>query len=177
MKKLNLGCGNDIKQGWINLDVAVLPGVDVIHNLNELPLPFDDNSFDEILCQDVLEHVSLTPLIKEIHRILKAGGVLNIRVPHFTSRNNFIDPTHVKTFSFQTFQFFVKDALYDRGYYFDFHFDEILSTHLTFEKGYFVWNYIAEWFFNLNKKTKVLYEATFFRNLFPAENIIVRLKK
>jgi len=30
MKKLNLGCGNDIRQGYINLDVAKLDGVDVV---------------------------------------------------------------------------------------------------------------------------------------------------
>jgi len=177
MEKLNLGCGNDIKQGWTNLDIANLPGVDVVHNLNKLPLPFNENSFDEILCQDVLEHIHFTELLKDIHRILKPGGVLDVRVPHFTSRNNFIDPTHIKTFSFQTFQFFVKDALYGRHYYFDFHFTKIISTHITFEKGYFIWNYLAEWFFNLNRKTKVLYEATFFRNLFPAENILIKIKK
>ena len=40
MKKLNLGCGNDIRQGYINLDVAELDGVDVVWDVNKLPLPF-----------------------------------------------------------------------------------------------------------------------------------------
>ena len=43
MKKLNLGCGTDIKKGYINLDVAKLDGVDVVHDINRLPLPFKEN--------------------------------------------------------------------------------------------------------------------------------------
>ena len=85
MKKLNLGSGKDIKQGWVNLDSAKLPGVDVVHDIEKLPLPFKDSEFDEILCQDVLEHIEYIPILKDIHRILKMGGKLKIRVPHFTN--------------------------------------------------------------------------------------------
>jgi len=177
MKKLNLGCGNDIKKGWINLDIAALEGIDVVHDLSKLPLPFEDNSIDEVLCQDVLEHLEYIDLLKDIHRILKKGGLLKARIPHFTSRNNFIDPTHKKTFSFQTFQFFVKESLHDRSYYFDFHFEKLVSTYITFEKGYFIYNHLIEWFVNLNRKTKVLFESTFLCRTFPAENVIVQLKK
>ena len=56
-EKLNLGCGNDIRPDYVNLDVADLEGVDVVHDLDQLPLPFDDESFREILCLDVFEHV------------------------------------------------------------------------------------------------------------------------
>ena len=55
--KINLGCGANIMKGWINLDCAALAGVDVVHDLNVLPLPFEDECADEILCEDVLEHV------------------------------------------------------------------------------------------------------------------------
>jgi predicted SAM-dependent methyltransferase len=48
MNKLNLGCGKDIRKGWTNLDCVNLPGVDIVHNINYLPLPFNDNEFDEI---------------------------------------------------------------------------------------------------------------------------------
>ena len=75
-KKLNLGCGTDIRTGWINLDKFGLPGVDVCHDIQELPLPFDDASFDEILCKDILEHVEYIPLLGDLHRILKHGGIL-----------------------------------------------------------------------------------------------------
>ena len=60
-QKLNLGCGNDIRDGWINLDSAKLPGVNIVHDLEDLPLPFGDENFDYVLCQDVLEHVNSDP--------------------------------------------------------------------------------------------------------------------
>jgi ubiquinone/menaquinone biosynthesis C-methylase UbiE len=75
-----------------------------------VPLPFKNEEFNEILCQDILEHTDYVPILRELHRILKPGGKLIIRVPHFTSRNNFIDPTHKKLFSINTFDFFVKDS-------------------------------------------------------------------
>ncbi len=107
-RKLNLGCGTDIKEGWVNLNIVQLPGVDVVHDIEKLPLPFADNSFDEILCQDILEHVEYIPVLKDIHRILASGGKVHIRVPHFTSRNNFTDPTHKKRFAVTTFDYFAK---------------------------------------------------------------------
>ena len=46
--KLNIGCGKKILNGYINLDVVKLPGVDIVHDLNKYPWPFKDNYFDEI---------------------------------------------------------------------------------------------------------------------------------
>ncbi len=179
--KLNLGCGTDIRKGWVNLDVAPLPGVDVVHDLNDLPLPFADETFEEILCQDVLEHLEYIPVLRELHRILKPGGRLHIRVPHFTSRLSYVDPTHKKLFSFQTFEFFVhqgKGANIAKGrYYFDFHFDRIARCRITFEKGILLYNYLIEPLVNLRHVTKVLYEATALSRLFPAENVVVELIK
>ncbi|MBX4210680.1 class I SAM-dependent methyltransferase, partial [Candidatus Parcubacteria bacterium] len=107
MPKLNLGSGTDIRAGWVNLDSAKLPGVDVVHDIQKLPLPFKDGEFDIILCRDILQHVDYTPILKDLYRILRPGGKLIIRVPHFTSKNNVIDPTHRSTFSVRTFDFFV----------------------------------------------------------------------
>lgn len=177
MKKLNLGCGTDTREGWTNLDIADLEGVDVVHDINELPLPFEDESFDHILAQDILEHLEYIPLLKDLHRVLKPGGTIEIRVPHFTSRYNFIDPTHKKKFSFKTFNFFVKGASYGRDYYFDFHFGKVRSTKITFEKGFYLYNYLVEPLVNLANPIKTLYEATFLSRLFPAGMMIVELEK
>ena len=40
--KLHLGCGHYIKEGWINHDLASLPGVDMVHDLRVFPWPWDD---------------------------------------------------------------------------------------------------------------------------------------
>lgn len=178
--KLNLGCGTDIRKGWVNLDRSPLPGVDLVHDLNKLPLPFKDGEFEFVLCKDVLEHLDYIPLMMELYRITAPGGIIEIQVPHFTSRINFIDPTHRKRFSIMTFQFFVNESVFrDRNYYFPVHFERIVESRIVFEKGrgFLLYNYILEPLVNLNSMTKNFYEATGLSRLFPAMNIIVKLKK
>lgn len=178
MKKLNVGCGNDIRKGWVNLDIAKLAGVDIVHDIQKIPWPIKNNTFDEIECSDILEHVDYIPILKEMHRIIKKGGILRIKVPHFTSRNNFIDPTHKKMFSIKTFEFFVKDSQFNRDYYFDFSYSKLNKRRITFEKHISVcYNYLVQPLINIHPNLIIYYEATFLRNLFPAENIIIELQK
>ena len=82
--KLNLGCGSDIKQGYVNVDFRQLPGVDRVHDLSIFPWPFEDGSADEILMLDFLEHFPyrLTQMIMlECYRVLKPDGELVVQVP------------------------------------------------------------------------------------------------
>lgn len=183
MKRLNIGCGKDIKEGWLNLDSAKLPGVDIVHDIQKLPLPFKDEEFDEILCQDVLEHIEYIPVLKDIHRILKQTGKLTIRVPHFTSKNNYIDPTHTKRFSIYTFEMFCENSPLskpkERDYYFDFKFNKILSSKIRFDKSsrWLIYNRLIEPIINFNKTTKFLFESTGWCYSFPAQNIEIILTK
>jgi len=83
--KLNLGAGEDRREGYINVDWNDLAKPDVKHNLNQFPYPFEDNKFDEIMASHVLEHLDKPfDVMKEFHRILKPGGQLIIKVPHFS---------------------------------------------------------------------------------------------
>ena len=84
-KKLNLGSGGHKKEGFINLDWNPIDNPDVAHDLNKLPYPFPDDSFDYIEALHVLEHLDKPFLVmRELHRILVPGGKLSIRVPHFS---------------------------------------------------------------------------------------------
>ena len=178
MKYLNVGCGTDIRKGWVNLDRANLPGVDVVHDIETLPLPFEDEHFDYILCQDILEHLEYIPVLKDIHRILKIGGILEIRVPHFSSHRNFIDPSHKKLFSIQTFEFFANNPIHKRDYYYDFHFSKIAHSEIAFGRGKILfYNYLIQPIINSCEKTKLLFEATFLSRIFPASNIVVKMEK
>ena len=47
-EKLNIGCGRDIRPGFINLDLVAAPGVNVVHNI-EYPWRFEPQSFTLIV--------------------------------------------------------------------------------------------------------------------------------
>lgn len=184
--KLNLGCGTDIRAGYINLDSAKLPGVDVAHDIEKLPLPFKKEEFGEIVCQDVLEHSrQFGALMGELHRILAPGGKLVIRVPHFSSRNNYVDPTHIQRFSARTFDYFIEGSHVNkekgRSYYFDFKFAKIASCRITFEKQTFlirtVNRFTIEPIVNSSRGAQDFFESTGFSRLFPAQNIEIVLVK
>lgn len=166
-----------MRPGWINLDKAPLPGVDVVHDLAMLPLPFADGEFDCIDAKDVLEHLEYIDVLRDLHRILRSRGVLHIQVPHFTSADNYIDPTHRRRFSVRTFEFFVDECETRRKYYFDFAFKSITRRRLTFYRGPLLWNYVVEPLINSHSKIQKYYELTCLSRLFPAQNIEVTIEK
>ena len=113
--KLNLGCGNKILPGYVNLDKFPIPGADIVHDLEEYPYPFKANTFTEVECNMILEHIhDLVFIMKELHRISKSGALLKIKVPYFSCASNFIDPTHQRLFSYYSFDFFTKDEEYNQ---------------------------------------------------------------
>ena len=113
MKKLNIGCGEDIKKGYVNLDFLKQEGVDVVHDVNKFPWPFKDNTFDEVYASHVLEHIDdLIKIMQEIHRICKKGAKIIIRGPHFSCGVSYRDPTHKRMFSYFTFEYFSNPGNY-----------------------------------------------------------------
>lgn len=63
-----------------NLDIGPGEGVDIVGSV--LDLPFDSDSVGLVVCQEVLEHVSHPFLaMKEIHRVIKPGGVAFVQLP------------------------------------------------------------------------------------------------
>lgn len=107
MSKLNLGCGKVILDDYVNLDIVNLPGVDIVHDLNIYPLPFDDDTFDEIYCDNVLEHLDTkNKVLEELWRIGKKDSKIIIKVPIFPSHLAFTDPTHKQFFTYYTFDYF-----------------------------------------------------------------------
>jgi len=97
--KINLGCGNVILPGWVNCDNYV-EGKDITKvDLYKIPLPFDDNSADEILLSHVLEHLSNKyELVMECHRILKPGGILHVKLPIHSNRIEHTSFYHQKNY-------------------------------------------------------------------------------
>lgn len=118
MRKLNLGCGRDIRpasEGWINMDIARLEGVDVVHDFMQVPWPFRDGEFSHVYCSHVLEHVphyighpkdGLVVVLEEMHRVMQADGTVEIRVPHYRGDDRWVDPTHTRVVHPGNFRYF-----------------------------------------------------------------------
>lgn len=104
MEKLNFGCGNNIKEGYINVDIQKGVGINKSFDFNMFPYPFKENTFDYILVDNVLEHLE-KPLkvIKELYRISKKEGVIQIIVPYYNTYYSFVDITHLHFFNEDTF--------------------------------------------------------------------------
>jgi SAM-dependent methyltransferase len=84
MRKLNLGCGKDIKEGWDHYDIYPLDDRVKPINLHKLPLPFPDNYADVVKLHHIVEHmVYRKEFMLEIARILKPGGRVFVRMPCF----------------------------------------------------------------------------------------------
>ncbi|HEY1949509.1 MAG TPA: methyltransferase domain-containing protein [Bryobacteraceae bacterium] len=91
---MHLGCGPNLKDGWVNIDLNVL--ADVTLDVRER-LPFADGAFSRIYSEHFYEHFNyprdITHLISECYRVLEPGGLHSFGVPdggavlrHYTTR-------------------------------------------------------------------------------------------
>ena len=114
-RELLIGCGNSqakrihfpgIPEKFENLttmDLSDMVGADVVWNLDDMPYPFEDNTFDEIHAYEVLEHCGQQGDWKyyfaqwsEFYRILKPGGHFCATVPAWDSPWAWGDPGHTR---------------------------------------------------------------------------------
>jgi len=107
-KILDIGCGKikaEIGEAEvIGLDFYDKSSADVICNLEEGKLPFNDNEFDEIVSKHTLEHITnLLPIVNEMWRVTKPGGLIKLWVPYFASSLAHSSLDHVRFFSYTSF--------------------------------------------------------------------------
>lgn len=80
VRRLNWGCGSWTPEGWINSDIKEGPGIDLACDiLNGLPL--ESNSVDyavSICALPEMTYPNLVPVLQELRRVLKPGGVLRL---------------------------------------------------------------------------------------------------
>lgn len=130
MNKLNVGCGRDIKKGWINIDKYSVDGAWKA-DIEKDGIPSDDNVFDYVYASHFLEHcIDIKKVVEEIHRVMKVGGILEVIVPYkFRS----FDIGHHHFFNLQSMDAFIERgniednslehiSLFDlikRGYHYD----------------------------------------------------------
>jgi len=129
--ELLIGCGNSrLKRldanrsnewrGLYTLDMDASCNPDVVWDLDVLPLPFEDETFEEIHAYEVLEHTGrqgdwkfFFEQFAEFHRILKPMGRFYATMPIWDGEWAWGDPGHVRVFSKGTLQF-LRQAAYVR---------------------------------------------------------------
>jgi predicted SAM-dependent methyltransferase len=92
--------------------------VDVAHNLDVLPWPFEDASFDQITALDVMEHlkVDVQVWLDECWRILKPDGQLMLRLPAWDNPVSYRDPTHQRVWHPEGFHYWDKRMQLHKDY-------------------------------------------------------------
>jgi len=94
--RLHLGCGDELKPGWINVDLSARDSRSLVNGANEIifvncdlrlgSLPLDDNSCEIIYSSHFFEHLEYLQglaLMRDCYRILKPGGLFRISLPTF----------------------------------------------------------------------------------------------
>ncbi len=163
--KLNLGCGPHALPGFVNLDVYQFPGVTTVHDLNNYPYPFADNSFDEIFASHILEHLDdFVGAMKELHRIAKPGAKIKIKAPYFSGPGAYRVSHKHFFFHLETFNYFTKKHYSKTPF-------SVQKTKIFFFSAPKFMNSnfcgLIDWFINLKP---ILYQR-FLAYVFPAAEI------
>lgn len=103
-KVLNFGCGKTIYKApnVVNLDIHPNEGVNVVCTTNKLP--FENETFDFIIANHVLEHVpNWFESFKEMARVLKVGGKIEVWIPPVSSDSSFTYRDHINSIGTASF--------------------------------------------------------------------------
>jgi len=112
---INLGCGDDIRNGFVNVDKSCPKDskwLTLNADLNNM-WPFVTSTADYILAQDIIEHLSDKIFtMNEAWRVLKNMALFDIWVPTTDGPGAFQDPTHVSFWNRRSFLYYEKGNSY-----------------------------------------------------------------
>lgn len=151
-RRLNLGCGFDRREGYLNVDLQAFHEPDLIADVTRLPM-LPDHFYEEIQAIDVLEHlprISTEAVLKEWRRLLLPGGLLSLRVPSLEGLTELFRQSD----SFDRHQELMQCLFGTQAYTGDFHltsFTRVLLTTFLTRSGFSVlsWRLRDEWLFEV----------------------------
>jgi hypothetical protein len=112
--KLNIASGQKKIEGFTGIDI--MPGSDIVHDLNVYPWPIKDESVEEVKCDHYIEHVpDLMKFMNEVGRIMKKGAKCTMTAPYYSSVRAWQDPTHVRAISEMSFLYYNKEWRTNNG--------------------------------------------------------------
>ena len=108
MKKLNFGCGNNIRREWDNADVQKGKGI-ISFDFNKFPYPIKDNTYNLIESRSVLQMLNNPDeVLNELWRISKKGAIIVIEVPYWHNKGAFNDIQTKHFFNEYSFIYFAE---------------------------------------------------------------------
>jgi predicted SAM-dependent methyltransferase len=121
-RKINIGCGFDIRPGYLNVDSGDWHNPDLIADVTGMPM-LPSGHFEEAVAQDVLEHIERTKQVttlSEWSRLLCQGGLLHVRVPSVVDMVRMLEQPDFRD-SVQQQHFWVQMLYGTQAYPGDFH--------------------------------------------------------
>ncbi len=170
--RLNLGCGSEYREGWINIDIDPQWKTDILCDF-EKGIPLEDNSIEQVFVKHVLEHVDprkFNFVMSEIVRVCKKNAKVVIYCPYFSCSITYKTVDHISPISYYTFDTIKGTQLVYKHLYF---FRKSFPYSSKLVNGFVrILNPILSFLPNL---TPLIYERIFCW-IFPVEEIYVVLK-
>ncbi len=116
--RLNLGCGNKRRAGYLGVDRGEASAVDVRMDVLEYLKTLPAGAVSSVYSRHMLEHFEPEPfrqLLEQIDRVLRPGGEIEIIVPHFSNPYFYSDPTHRQPFGLYSFSYLCERTCLTRG--------------------------------------------------------------
>lgn len=125
-KVIDIGCGSRKLPGARGMDRVKDSEADIIHDIEKVPWPLPDSSYDLVFMNHSLEHVDdVLAVLGEVHRIAKKGARVVIQVPHFRASDAYVDPTHRHFFTSHSLDYFLEGTLLSDYHYVPFRFKKL----------------------------------------------------
>jgi Methyltransferase domain len=164
MRKLNLGCGRDYRDGCVNVDFNLEVRADLYADLS-VNLPFADDSIDEVLLDNVLEHIPRPRyflFMDDLYRVCKAGARISVYVPHYSGMYAFKHPAHYVYFGVGTMHLHQPEILFSGERYSKARFNVVEERLLFFHHNLVNHRLLSKlpinWLFNFSLDWKQLME-------------------
>lgn len=152
--RLNLGCGYDRREGYLNVDINDFHSPDLVADVTNLHM-LPAGAYREVLAQDVLEHLPRTvtlDVLREWNRLLRIGGMLRMRLPSVLDVAQLMRAPENQSVEMQ--ELLIQCLFGTQAYTEDTHltsFTEPLLRHYLDEAGFAVrkWGLHDQWLFDI----------------------------
>ena len=133
--RLDIGCGTAKRPGFTGIDSRKNVAPDIVADIEKGLPTIKSDSVEYLYCSHTLEHIrNLESVLAEFWRVCRSSATIEIVVPYFASTGAFMDPTHVRFFTPETFKYFSKtqgsSARFDYNFPFDFKILDIKYKYL-----------------------------------------------